>query len=77
MASVARQPATAVAESRLTVTATRDRALLRAFLERDRLRAAYALCDLDPREFARTRWGVAQRGEETPVSYTHLTLPTN
>jgi GNAT superfamily N-acetyltransferase len=33
--------------------------LLRAFLETDRLYAAYALCDLDDREFARTRWGVA------------------
>ena len=46
---------------RLAVRATEDRALLRAFLERDRLYAAYALCDLDDREFARTRWGVAHR----------------
>jgi ribosomal protein S18 acetylase RimI-like enzyme len=39
---------------------TRDRELLRAFLERDRLYAAYAICDLDEREFARTRWAVAR-----------------
>jgi GNAT superfamily N-acetyltransferase len=43
---------------------TTDRALLRAFLERDRLFAAYALCDLEEREFARTRWGIATSGEE-------------
>ena len=36
-----------------------DRELLRGFLERDRLFAAYAICDLDAREFAKTRWGVA------------------
>jgi RimJ/RimL family protein N-acetyltransferase len=41
-----------------------DRALLRAFLERDRLFAAYALCDLEDREFARTRWGAAWVGDE-------------
>ena len=34
------------------------------FLERDRLFAAYAICDLDEREFARTRWGVATEGGE-------------
>jgi GNAT superfamily N-acetyltransferase len=39
-----------------------DRVLLRAFLERDRLFSAYALCDLDDREFPRTRWGVAFEG---------------
>jgi RimJ/RimL family protein N-acetyltransferase len=41
---------------------TTDRAMLRAFLETDRLYAAYALCDLDDREFLRTRWGVALAG---------------
>lgn len=41
---------------------TTDRALLREFLERDRLFAAYALCDLDDREVARTRWGIAMDG---------------
>lgn len=51
-------------EQRVQVLATRDRQLLRDFLERDRLFAAYALCDLDDREFARTRWGVAlERGD--------------
>ncbi len=47
----------------LEVRATRDRVLLREFLEQDRLFAAYAICDLDEREFAKTRWGVAfERG---------------
>ncbi len=40
-----------------------DRVLLRAFLERDRLFAAYAICDLDDREFHRTRWGGAFDGD--------------
>jgi len=39
--------------------ATTDKALLRSFLERDRLYAAYAICDLEEREFARTRWAMA------------------
>ena len=43
---------------------TTDRPLLRAFLERDRRFAAYAICDLDDREFGRTRWGVAFDGDE-------------
>jgi ribosomal protein S18 acetylase RimI-like enzyme len=43
----------------LVVQETADRSLLRAFLETDRLYSAYALCDLDEREFLRTRWGVA------------------
>ena len=43
--------------------ATTDRALLRTFLDTDRLFAAYALCDLEEREFRRTRWGVALEGE--------------
>ena len=47
--------------------ATADRGLLRAFLERDRLFAAYAICDLEDREFSRTRWGVALSGDE-PVA---------
>jgi ribosomal protein S18 acetylase RimI-like enzyme len=38
---------------------TTDRALLRGFLEHDRLYAAYAICDLEEREFGRTRWGAA------------------
>jgi RimJ/RimL family protein N-acetyltransferase len=46
---------------------TTDKALLRAFLERDRLFAAYAMCDLEEREFPRTRWGIALVGDE-PVA---------
>lgn len=43
----------------LVIQETSDRSLLRGFLETDRLYSAYALCDLDDREFLRTRWGVA------------------
>ena len=43
---------------------TRDRTALREFLERDRLFAAYAICDLDDREFPRTRWALARQGED-------------
>jgi GNAT superfamily N-acetyltransferase len=43
---------------------TSDRGLLRAFLERDRLFAAYAICDLEDREFGRTRWAVASAGAD-------------
>jgi GNAT superfamily N-acetyltransferase len=49
-------------EASVTASVTTDRALLRAFLERDRLYAAYAICDLDDREFPRTRWGAAWSG---------------
>ena len=49
----------------VSVAATRDRDLLRTFLERDRLRAAYAICDLDEREFPRTKWGVAFENGQT------------
>src|SRR3990172_5997681 len=41
-----------------------DRARLRDFLEGDRLFAAYALCDLEAREFGKTRWGAAWAGDE-------------
>ncbi len=43
---------------------TQDRALLRSFLEQDRLFAAYAICDLEEREFGRSRWGVAMSQDE-------------
>jgi RimJ/RimL family protein N-acetyltransferase len=59
--------ATATAAGSLAARATTDRTLLRAFLERDRLFAAYALCDLDVREFSRTRWGLATAGDD-PVA---------
>jgi RimJ/RimL family protein N-acetyltransferase len=43
---------------------TSDRVLLREFLERDRLFAAYAICDLEDREFRRTRWGIAMADDQ-------------
>lgn len=57
MASVARSGVTA--NPQLEVRATRDRDLILEVLGRDRLFAAYAIADLDPVEFPRTRWGVA------------------
>jgi ribosomal protein S18 acetylase RimI-like enzyme len=51
----------------IAVRATTDRAVLRAFLEQDRLYAAYAICDLEEREFARTRWGLAW-DRDTPIA---------
>lgn len=50
-------------ERGLVARPTSDRVMLRRFLEGDRLFAAYALCDLDVREFGRTRWGAAFDGE--------------
>lgn len=55
MATVALRERRTAVEARLTT----DRDLLRAYLEQDRRFAAYALADLDDREFSRTRWGVA------------------
>ena len=60
---------TAIARTRsrsLAVAETKERDVLRSFLERDRILSAYALCDLDDREFARTRWGLATN-DGTPV----------
>jgi RimJ/RimL family protein N-acetyltransferase len=37
---------------------------VRAFFERDRLLAAYALADLDPDNVDQSRWWVARRGED-------------
>jgi ribosomal protein S18 acetylase RimI-like enzyme len=65
MATATQHGRTIVGGRTLQVSATRDRELLRAFLERDRLRAAYAICDLDEREFGKTRWGIARDGDET------------
>lgn len=68
MTTTARDGAT-VRGRTLRIEATRDRALLRAFLERDRLRAAYAICDLDEREFPKTKWGIAlDDGEPVAVA---------
>lgn len=68
MAATTQQDARAIEDRALEISTTRDRELLRGFLERDRLRAAYAICDLEPREFARSKWGVAmQTGEPVAV----------
>jgi len=48
----------------LVVQTTTDRALLRAFLDRDPIFAAYALADLEDREASRSRWGIARIGDE-------------
>jgi ribosomal protein S18 acetylase RimI-like enzyme len=52
------------ADTRLVTEASTDRELIRSFLDRDRLFAAYALADLEDREAARTRWGIARAGDE-------------
>jgi len=53
----------ALADDRLETRTSRDRTLIRGFLERDRLYAAYPLADTDDAEFERTRWGLAfERG---------------
>lgn len=49
--------------SALAARPTTDRILLRSFLEQDRRYAAYAICDLEDHEFARTRWGAAWDGD--------------
>lgn len=64
MATATRGEATGVRQRQIEVAPTRDRDLLREFLERDRLRAAYAICDLEDREFAKTKWGVAREDGE-------------
>jgi ribosomal protein S18 acetylase RimI-like enzyme len=67
---------TAASRDRVAARSTDDRPMLRAFLERDRLFAAYAICDLDDREFRRTRWGMAFEGDEpvaVALEYTGLT----
>ncbi|MBA2382269.1 MAG: GNAT family N-acetyltransferase [Chloroflexi bacterium] len=60
MASVA---ATGRRTHGLAIRAVTDRTALRSFLESDRLLAAYAICDLEDREFAKTRWGGAFDGD--------------
>jgi ribosomal protein S18 acetylase RimI-like enzyme len=61
MASVA---ATGRRARGLAIRSVTDRGLLRAFLETDRLLAAYAICDLEDREFGKTRWGGAFEGDQ-------------
>ncbi len=53
-----------------------DRAALHAFLGQDRLYAAYAICDLEEREFGRTRWGAAYEGDEITAVGLEYTGPT-
>lgn len=67
MATAAQDRTTRVAEREFHVESTRDRELLREFLERERLMAAYAICDLEDAEFAKTRWGLARHNGE-PVA---------
>jgi ribosomal protein S18 acetylase RimI-like enzyme len=55
---------------------TTDRALLHDFLGQDRLYAAYAICDLEEREFGRTRWGAAYDGNELIAVGMEYTGPT-
>jgi ribosomal protein S18 acetylase RimI-like enzyme len=46
-------------ERAIAAQTTSDRGMLRGFLEQERLYAAYALCDLEDREYPRTRWAAA------------------
>src|SRR5690349_24401285 len=52
------------ASTKLDVGQTTDRELLKPFLERDRIFAAYALADLEDRDTNRARWGIARVGDE-------------
>jgi ribosomal protein S18 acetylase RimI-like enzyme len=52
------------AGSRVVATTTTDHSLIKAFLERDRIHAAYALADLEDREAGRSRWGIARAGDD-------------
>jgi ribosomal protein S18 acetylase RimI-like enzyme len=52
------------AATRIVAEATSDRELIRSFLERDRLFAAYALADLEDRDAGRAKWGIARAGSE-------------
>jgi ribosomal protein S18 acetylase RimI-like enzyme len=62
--------------SSMVARQTGDRELLRAFLTTDRLYAAYAICDLEEREFGRTRWGAAYDGNELVAVGLEYTGPT-
>jgi ribosomal protein S18 acetylase RimI-like enzyme len=55
---------------------TTDRNALHAFLAQDRLYAAYAICDLEDREFSRTRWGAAYDGDQMVAVGLEYTGPT-
>lgn len=62
--------------STMVARATTDRHALQAFLGQDRLYAAYAICDLEEREFAKTRWGAAYDGDELVAVGLEYTGPT-
>ena len=73
MASVA---ATSRRTRAIATRAVTDRRQLRAFLETDRLLAAYAICDLEDKEFGKTRWGGAFDGDRliaVALEYSGLT----
>jgi len=73
MASVA---ATGRRTRGLAIRAVTDRGQLRAFLEMDRILAAYAICDLEDKEFGKTRWGGAFDGDRlvaVALEYSGLT----
>lgn len=68
---------TATVEGRpIVARASSDRAVLRGFLERDRIFAAYAVCDLDDREFGRAKWAVAMSGNHLVAVGMEYTGPT-
>lgn len=67
MATATQQRRARAQERAIVAVPTRDKGLLRDFLERDRLRAGYAVADLEEREFAKSRWGVASEGG-TPIA---------
>jgi GNAT superfamily N-acetyltransferase len=66
----------AVSRALVIARPTTDRVLLRSLLERDRLFAAYAICDLDDREFGRARWATASVGEQIVAVGMEYTGPT-
>jgi ribosomal protein S18 acetylase RimI-like enzyme len=68
-----------VALGRRTASAVRlitDRDALHRFLAQDRRLAAYAICDLEDREFGRTRWGAAYDDDELVAVVLEYTGPT-
>lgn len=65
MATATREGTSQADGRAIQISSTRDRARLRSFLEQDRLRAAYAICDLEEREFARSKWGIATADGQT------------
>lgn len=69
-------PAAMQRHAALDVRETNDRELIRSLLDRDRLFAAYAICDLDDREFGKTRWGVALDGGEPVAVVLEYSGPT-